>query len=103
MKRILTLPLQKGIIALVLLLTGTLSVSAQAYYMNVYQKDGSKVKYLVEDVDSIFFSFENAPIEGVEYVDLGLSVMWATFNVGASSPEDYGDYYDWGEVETKTD
>lgn len=103
MKRILTLPLQKGIIALVLLLTGTLSVSAQAYYMNVYQKDGSKVKYLVEDVDSIFFSFENAPIEGVEYVDLGLSVMWATFNVGASSPEDYGDYYAWGEVETKTD
>jgi len=103
MKRILTLPLLKGIIALVLMFTGTLSVSAQVYYMNVFQKDGSKVKYLVEDVDSIFFSFENAPIEGVEYVDLGLSVMWATFNVGASSPSEFGDYFAWGEIEPKQD
>ncbi len=37
-----------------------------------------------------------------EYVDLGLSVKWATCNVGASSPEDYGDYYAWGETETKS-
>ena len=36
-----------------------------------------------------------------EYVDLGLSVKWATYNVGASSPEEYGDYYAWGETETK--
>ena len=36
-----------------------------------------------------------------EYVDLGLSVKWATFNVGATSPEDYGDYFAWGETETK--
>ena len=36
-----------------------------------------------------------------EYVDLGLSVMWATTNVGAKSPEDYGDYFAWGETETK--
>ena len=35
------------------------------------------------------------------YVDLGLSVKWATCNVGAESPEDYGDYYAWGETETK--
>lgn len=37
-----------------------------------------------------------------EYVDLGLSVKWATFNVGATKPEEYGDYYAWGETETKT-
>ncbi len=37
-----------------------------------------------------------------EYVDLGLSVKWATCNVGASSPEEYGDYYAWGETETKS-
>lgn len=37
-----------------------------------------------------------------EYVDLGLSVKWATCNLGASSPEEYGDYYAWGETETKT-
>ena len=38
-----------------------------------------------------------------EYVDLGLSVNWATCNVGASRPEDYGDFYAWGEIETKND
>ncbi len=39
---------------------------------------------------------------GHEYVDLGLSVKWATCNVGATSPEDYGGYYAWGETTTKT-
>lgn len=42
-------------------------------------------------------------IQGHEYVDLGLSVKWATCNVGASKPEDYGDYYAWGEIATKSD
>lgn len=37
-----------------------------------------------------------------EYVDLGLSVKWATFNVGASSPEEFGYYYAWGEITTKS-
>ena len=36
---------------------------------------------------------------GHEYVDLGLSVLWATCNVGASKPEGYGDYFAWGETE----
>ena len=36
-----------------------------------------------------------------EYVDLGLSVKWATCNVGADKPEDFGNYYAWGETETK--
>ena len=34
-------------------------------------------------------------------VDLGLSVKWASVNLGASSPEDYGDFYSWGETEAK--
>ena len=38
-----------------------------------------------------------------EAVDLGLSVKWATCNVGASSPSDYGDYFAWGETEPKND
>ena len=41
--------------------------------------------------------------EGHEYVDLGLSVKWATCNVGAESPEGYGDYFAWGEVKPKED
>lgn len=36
-----------------------------------------------------------------EYVDLGLSVKWATCNVGATKPEEYGYYFAWGEVEPK--
>ena len=36
---------------------------------------------------------------GIEYVDLGLSVKWATRNVGATSPEQYGDYFAWAETE----
>lgn len=41
-------------------------------------------------------------INGHEWVDLGLSVKWATCNVGASSPSDYGGYYAWGETSTKS-
>lgn len=37
-----------------------------------------------------------------EAVDLGLSVKWATCNVGAESPEEYGGYYAWGETEEKS-
>ena len=39
-----------------------------------------------------------------DYVDLGLpsGVKWATCNVGASCPEDYGDYFAWGEIQPKS-
>ena len=38
-----------------------------------------------------------------EYVDLGLpsGLLWATCNVGAETPEDYGDYFAWGEIQPK--
>ena len=36
---------------------------------------------------------------GHGYVDLGLSTLWATCNVGADNPVEYGDYYAWGETE----
>ena len=47
----------------------------------------------------------NGQYNGYEYVDLGLpsGLKWATCNVGASSPEDYGDYFAWGETNTKTE
>nr|WP_314594695.1 hypothetical protein [uncultured Porphyromonas sp.] len=41
------------------------------------------------------------PAEEEEYVDLGLSVKWASCNLGATSPEQPGDYYAWGETEPK--
>ena len=36
-----------------------------------------------------------------ELIDLGLSVKWGTFNLGATKPEDIGSYYAWGETEPK--
>lgn len=36
-------------------------------------------------------------------VDLGLSIKWAPFNVGANEAEEYGDYYAWGETATSSD
>ena len=40
------------------------------------------------------------PIDTHEYVDLGLpsGTLWATCNIGADNPEDYGDYFAWGET-----
>lgn len=40
-------------------------------------------------------------IKAPKVVDLGLSVGWASCNVGATSPEEFGDHYAWGEVEPK--
>lgn len=42
-------------------------------------------------------------IRGHKYVDLGLSVKWATCNIGADSPEEFGDYFAWGETSTKSE
>ncbi len=40
-------------------------------------------------------------VQGYECVDLGLSVKWAVCNIGATAPEDYGDYFAWGELSPK--
>ena len=40
--------------------------------------------------------------EHYEYIDLGLSVKWATCNLGATQPWEYGDHYAWGEITTKS-
>ena len=52
----------------------------------------------VEDINMVCYPITT---DCVEYVDLGLSVKWATCNVGATSPEDYGDYFAWGETKSK--
>ena len=57
--------------------------------------------------DTVFEEGEvlySGSIRGYKYIDLGLpsGLKWAVCNVGASSPEDYGDYYAWGETETKS-
>ena len=70
-------------------------------YATLYNYDGSiisRAEYAsVEDKEP-----EDEITPGQE-VDLGLSVNWGGWNVGASSPEEYGGYYAWGETEAKSD
>lgn len=78
----------------VIALMMTISASAQFY---IYCSNGNVIK-----VDSISMIAPDEPVNnGHEYVDLGLSVKWATCNVGASKPEEYGDYFAWGETQPK--
>lgn len=46
-------------------------------------------------------SFSNKHELEFHEVDLGLSVKWANMNLGASTPDDYGDYFAWGEIKPK--
>lgn len=50
-----------------------------------------------------FRTLENPAYPHHEYVDLGTSVKWATCNIGASAPEQSGDFYSFAESETKID
>ena len=69
------------------------AVSLGETVITVITDDGSKTASCMLTVSQ--------KINGHEYVDLGLGVKWATCNVGAEKPSDYGDYYAWGEIETK--
>ena len=75
------------------------------YYLRAYAKNdagtayGEEVNFTTED---IAISEPTGIENGYGYVDLGLSVKWATMNVGASKPEGYGDCFAWGEVTAKT-
>lgn len=64
-------------------------------YMIVKTTSGDKTEIPVNQVKSVIIKNIS---NGHEYVDLGLSVKWATCNVGASKPEEYGDYFAWGET-----
>ena len=70
------------------------------YYARAYAINSKGVAYGEE------VSFTTRILTGSEnsytWVDLGLSVKWATCNVGATKPEEYGDYFAWGETEPKS-
>lgn len=70
------------------------------YYVKAYATNSEGTSY--SEVVSFTTLAESAYNE---YVDLGLpsGLKWATCNVGANSPEEYGNCYAWGEVVTKTD
>ncbi len=88
--------------ALLLMVAGLQTVWAQK--MVIYKSDKTTIELGTLEVDSIVF-VEDEPIivDNHEWVDLGLpsGTLWATCNVGANSPEEYGDYFAWGETEPK--
>ncbi|MBP5482549.1 MAG: hypothetical protein J6Y22_12470 [Paludibacteraceae bacterium] len=73
----------------------------------IHLNNGEAVEYLSAQVKDLFFfdseassaEKETGSLDGYGYVDLGLSVLWATHNVGASSPAGRGGLYAWGETE----
>lgn len=66
--------------------------------------DGSITMSDANQIVNMFLSGNTGdPANGHEYVDLGLSVKWATCNVGAEHPQDYGDHFAWGETKPKSD
>lgn len=106
--------MKKSIFSLVaFLLFGLMSLNAQSR-MKVHLTDGTVSIFSIANIDHIDWddetaTYEDITINGTTYhlgvsgaIDLGLSVKWAAFNVGATAPSDYGDYYAWGETETKT-
>ena len=70
------------------------------YYCAYLSVDG---QYTYGDVRSFTTEKKKDEITPGQMVDLGLSVKWAGWNVGASSPEEYGGYYAWGELYEKSD
>ena len=66
---------------------------------------GDVQMYKEDDVSYINFSdYHPVETEGHEAIDLGLpsGLLWATTNIGAEVPEDYGFYFQWGDSEVKT-
>lgn len=81
------------------------AVVAQQKIMRIHYADGTSETHPVSDVTKITFEEKGDDPEPVDerVVDLGLSVCWASYNIGADKPEGYGNFYAYGEIEPKTD
>lgn len=81
-----------------------LAISLSAQTVNVHFKNGQTIVFPSGNVEFVDFS-EKAPdptVTAGAAVDLGLSVYWSSYNVGAEAPEEYGDYFAWGETKPKS-
>lgn len=67
----------------------------------IYKSDGTYIRVDVTDTISFVAPPATGVENGYEWVDLGLSVKWATCNVGADSTHHFGNYYAWGETTPK--
>ena len=85
------------------------AVANSNYTFTNWTEDGSVVSsqanytFTVNGNRTLLANFTYNSIGGHAYVDLGLpsGTLWATCNVGADSPEGYGDYFAWGETQPK--
>jgi len=78
--------------------------SANAQKIVLHKTDGQTIECSVSELDSITFEDDGfIVVDEHEWVDLSLpsGTLWATCNVGANSPEEYGDYFAWGETKPK--
>lgn len=95
----------KHLLCSIALLFTSLCASAQG--VAIYGTDGTRIDIPKSQISSIeFYEKTVLPLsqpEDVEAVDLGLSVRWASCNVGAQKTEDPGAYFAWGEVAEKED
>ena len=71
----------------------------KTYYYKAYFKYNGEYR----TGKAVSFTTKDYAYSTPQAVDLGLSVKWASFNLGASKPEEYGFYYAWGETEPKDD
>lgn len=67
------------------------------YYYKAYLKEGD---FYHTGSKTLSFTTKDY-VYSAQAVDMGLSVKWASFNLGASKPEEYGFYYAWGETRPK--
>ena len=86
------------LLAFVAILCGS-NVSAQS--LRIFKTDGSSITVSYAELDSIV-AVNHEEQSKYQFIDLGLSVKWATFNVGAQKPEETGSYFSWGEITTKS-
>ncbi|MCQ2201249.1 MAG: hypothetical protein MJZ27_04090 [Bacteroidales bacterium] len=94
--------MKKIIISAIMGIMAVCSMAQEAPNTVVITKVGGEtIKVAIEDVQDITFAYE-APAEQEGFVDLGLSVKWATCNLGATKPTDAGWYLAWGETSAKT-
>lgn len=79
-----------------------ISICANAQVMKIYNGETLIATYTQDHANRVVFE-ERKP-DTREFVDLGLlsGLKWATCNIGASSPEEHGDYFSWAEIDTKS-
>ena len=115
-----TAPFGEKIITEIYIVVWKSSDTSSRMHQSVYFSDGGIISFtftglepdteycyktVFEDVDNKLCRFGEVntfKTSGDRWVDLGLSVLWAAYNVGANSPEEYGGYYAWGETSTKS-